>query len=189
MKTKNALLCIFIGLLAFEVIILSRQNMVLKKRILLNAQSEGQRISENAVGSVVPPLSGVFIDNEKSMIGYQDTGQKTVLFVFSTECPQCLNIIPEWRMLSEQLKELKAVRVFGIVKGDVSVVRKYVSGYQLNYPVLIYGQDDETLKKGYGVQAVPTTMLVDQSGKVLRFYEGLMNQEKIDEMITSIKTE
>jgi peroxiredoxin len=83
--------------------------------------------------------------------------------------------------------ELKDVCIFGVVKDDVSIVQKYISGYQLNYPVLICGQDDGTLNKGYGVQVVSTTMLIDQGGNVLKFYEGLMNEEQVDEIMIEIR--
>lgn len=110
-------------------------------------------------------------------------GKRVILLDFwATWCPPCRKGIPD---LVELQKEFgNDLVVVGISLDDASTIKEvapFVKEYKINYPVVI---GNEAVSRQYGgIQAIPTTVLIDKSGKIIETIVGLSPISKYRQMI------
>ena len=89
-----------------------------------------------------------------------------LLYFWASWCKPCRLITPQVSNLAQEYKD--RITVLGINVGGVDSlkdVKKYNKRYKIPYPLLI-DSDNKTVE-AYSVHAIPTVILVDQSGKIL----------------------
>jgi peroxiredoxin len=185
MNNIQILLLLFSIALAIEVVILARQNMILKEKIHMQStmMEKGPEIKNSMW---VPPIPVTGLDLKEYEICFQGKNKRTLLYFFSLSCPQCLRNIPKWRKLTEALKDDPTIQIYGIVKDHIEPVREYAEGYSLNYNVTVNSLKDSTLYRDYGIKYVPTTMLIDDSSKIVLHYTGVLSNENEQEILISL---
>lgn len=100
--------------------------------------------------------------------------QLTMVNFWATWCPPCRREIPEfvrfYRDYREQGLEILAVNTWE--DSSLEQLRAFVAAAEMEFPVL---QDvkDQTADK-YWVRAVPTTVFIDQNGRILEIYMGAL---------------
>jgi thiol-disulfide isomerase/thioredoxin len=100
---------------------------------------------------------------------------KVVLLDFWTYgCINCIHIIPDLKRLeAEFANELVIVGVHSAKfknEGNTGNIRYIVQRYEVVHPVV--NDKDFKIWQTYGVEAWPTTVLIDPTGKVLGIYSG-----------------
>jgi len=65
-------------------------------------------------------------------------------------------------------------------------VNPFIKAHQISYPILM---GDEHVSKGYSVQALPATYLIDRQGRIAATYLGLIDQENLKENINALLAE
>ncbi|HKY34277.1 MAG TPA: TlpA disulfide reductase family protein [Candidatus Polarisedimenticolia bacterium] len=102
-------------------------------------------------------------------------GRVTLVNFWATWCLPCREEMPQ---IARLLKDHggKGLRVIGVAmeSGDAGEVKKFLKdnpGFGVNYPMAM--GDDQTAERFGGVEAVPTTFLIDSSGKILRRWIGV----------------
>lgn len=103
-----------------------------------------------------------------------------LLYFWASWCKPCRLITPQVSTLAEDYKG--RITVLGINVGGVDSlkdVRKYSKRYKVTYPLLI-DSDNDTVE-AYSVYAIPTVILLDESGKVL--FRDNEPPEKLDEFL------
>lgn len=101
--------------------------------------------------------------------------------VWATWCPPCRQTIPELFQLQAKYKN-KNFSVIGLsVDTTTQKVIDFLKETPLNYPVAM--ANEETLKKFPQIRGVPTMLLIDQNGELIKVYVGYTKKEIIEKDI------
>jgi thiol-disulfide isomerase/thioredoxin len=105
-------------------------------------------------------------------------GKVTVIDVWATWCGHCLDEVKIYNQLYNEFQN-QDVKIVGIaVDSPLKTIPIKVKQLGINYPVLI---GDGTTMQTFGVNAFPTTFVLDKDGKIVKRYLGEVpnKQEKI----------
>ena len=159
MKTALALLLVA----GFAVFSIKVKNQLNQKESPLTAVKHGQPMPD----FTLPDANG-------QLVKFSDVSRqnKVVLINFwASWCTPCRMEMPEF----EQLYANKKGEGFALLAINVDKEREkadaYLKSKPVSFPVLI--DKDGALSKQLGVEALPTTILVGQDGKVLQVFEGV----------------
>ena len=113
-------------------------------------------------------------------------GKIIVINFWATWCPPCLKEIPEFIKL--QNSHNKDLQFIGIAIDDKQAVEAYLKTININYPMLISGDEGTALSHQLGniFNAVPFTLIVNQQGQIIHRQAGELSNEKIIEIITPL---
>lgn len=114
------------------------------------------------VGDSVPPLVvSTWVKNPEAVIF--DDQKITLLEFWTTWCPYCVQSIPELTNLQAQYRG--QVRVVAVTNEELSVVSPFVNSPYRNLGYSVGIVDDQMLDD-YQIGGYPTTLIVDQGGRV-----------------------
>lgn len=113
-----------------------------------------------------------------SEINLQDMkGTPVLLNFFKSTCPWCQQEMPRLAKVYARLAEQGLdVNVIGIVVGTdtQSSAEQFAQSYGLKIPLAI--DSEKIARTAFGIERVPTMVLVDAKGIVSRVYEGATEQ-------------
>ena len=122
-----------------------------------NIQVLGQRMSPNDFS--LPLLAG----GNASLSSYR--GKVVILNFWATWCPPCRVEMPSmetlYRRFSAQGLEILAVDI----GEDASSVRQFIRNAGYTFPVMF--DSDNRVSSVYGIEAIPTTYIIDREGKIV----------------------
>lgn len=107
----------------------------------------------------------------------QYRGKTVLLNIWATWCGPCLKEIPDLKEIHRDYKD-KGVVVLGVLLDSESPEAAkpiVIDQLKIDYPTW-YGNDD--FAKQFGIQAFPTTVIIDKNGKVVSQNLGLQNKER-----------
>ena len=112
-------------------------------------------------------------------------GKVLLLNFWATWCGPCKIEIP-WFMEFEQQYKNKGFEVLGVAMDDDgwTAVKPYIATHKINYRVVL-GNDAMATAYG-GVDALPTTFVIDQNGKILTSHIGLVSRDNYVKEIQSL---
>ncbi|HLK47537.1 MAG TPA: TlpA disulfide reductase family protein [Bryobacteraceae bacterium] len=122
-------------------------------------------------------------DSEGKEVRLADYRGKVVLLDFwATWCGPCRIEIP-WFSDMERQKKDKGFAVLGVSMDDDGwkVVKPFMSEMKMNYRVLL--GNDQVAKDYGGLDALPTTFVIDRDGKIAFAHVGLASRKDIDAVI------
>ena len=98
-------------------------------------------------------------------------GKVVILNFWATWCPPCRKEIPTFVSLQRQYAD-KGLVIVGVSLDEKGpgVVKPFVAKMGINYPVVM--GDPKTAADYGGIAVVPTTFVIDRSGKVAAEHEG-----------------
>jgi len=143
---------------------------------------------KNGINTAIPALKINLPDSagkQRSISEWQ--GKIQIINFWATWCPPCLKEIPEFIKLQAEYQD-KNVQFIGIAIEDQAAVEQYLKTTQVNYPMLIAGDEGISLSQQLGniVNAVPFTLIVNQQGQIIHRQPGELSNEKIIEIITPL---
>jgi peroxiredoxin len=143
-----------------------------------NAASKSTRERKPAPEFTLRDANGAFV----KLSDYR--GKVVLLNFWATWCGPCALEIP-WFIEFEQQYKSRAFEVVGISMDDDGweAVKPYVSEHKMNYRVLL--GDDSVSQLYGGVEALPTTFIIDRDGKIAFVHVGLAGK---DEYLGEIQT-
>jgi cytochrome c biogenesis protein CcmG, thiol:disulfide interchange protein DsbE len=101
-------------------------------------------------------------------------GQVVLVNYWATWCGPCWEETPGLIRLSEELGP-KGLAVVGVAidEGGEAKVKKFVDEFHVSYPVVM---QERMSQMEYGMEGVPTTILVDRQGRVAKTYVGAVRE-------------
>ncbi len=114
-------------------------------------------------------------------------GKIIVINFWATWCPPCRKEIPDFVALQQQYAD-QGVQFIGIALEDKEPVAEYAAATQINYPILLGGDNGIALAKqlGNSVGAVPYTLIVDRQGQIIHRHPRELSKQQIMEIIAPL---
>jgi peroxiredoxin len=102
-------------------------------------------------------------------------GTPVLLNFFKSTCAWCQTEMP-WLADIYRCMASVHVQVIGVVVGkdDAASVERFAHDKTLNFPLAV--DNERQVRAAYGLQRVPSLVLIDAEGKVARVYEGSSEQ-------------
>ena len=112
-------------------------------------------------------------------------GKVVLLDFFATWCGPCKIEIP-WFMEMERKNKDRGLAVLGVSMDDQGweVVKPFLASLGVNYRVLI--GNDSTAQLYGGVDALPTTFLIDRGGKIAAVHVGLADRRDFEDGVEQL---
>ena len=125
-------------------------------------------------------------DADGKTVHLSDYKGKVVLLDFwATWCGPCRIEIP-WFMEIERQNKDKGFEVLGVAMDDEGweAVKPFLTEMKMNYRVVV--GNDETARKYGGVDALPTTFLIDREGKIAAIHIGLADRRDFEDGVQEL---
>jgi peroxiredoxin len=130
----------------------------------------GLRVAAEAIAPVdftLPLLDGTNIKLS------QYKGKVVFLNFWATWCPPCRSEMPSMEAIYQRLKSRK----FEMLELNIEKTKKEVSSFmnqhKLSFPVVL--DEKDTVSGNYGIQAIPTTYIIDKRGLIIARLVGSIN--------------
>ncbi|MCB2186189.1 MAG: TlpA family protein disulfide reductase [Deltaproteobacteria bacterium] len=128
-------------------------------------------------GGMVPDFSRPNLDGAPLSL-QKFRGRVVILDFFATWCGPCTRAMPRLDDLQRTYgKRGLSVIGYSVDEGGRQAVRPYVARLKLSFPVVL-GDMDEAKEK-YGVEGLPTTLVIDPQGRLVKSFLGLVPEERI----------
>ncbi len=115
-------------------------------------------------------LSGQFKSLDGRTVSLTDfSGKVLFLNVWATWCGPCRQEMPSMAELYRQLSGQGLIMV-AVSSEDLDTVREYAAGAR--YPFTILVDSEDTLSQRFGINAIPTTFIVDKKGQLVYQHVG-----------------
>jgi cytochrome c biogenesis protein CcmG/thiol:disulfide interchange protein DsbE len=125
-------------------------------------------------------------DADGKVVKLSDYRGKVVLLDFwATWCGPCKIEIP-WFMEMQRTKKDKGFEVLGVAMDDEGweAVKPFAAKIGMNYRLVI--GNDQTAQMYGGVDALPTTFLIDRGGKIAAVHVGLTSRKDIEDGVEQL---
>ena len=121
--------------------------------------------------------------HEVSLAGYK--GKVVLLNFWATWCVGCKQEIP-WFMDFQTKYKPDGLEVLGVSLDDEGwkVLKPYLGEHPMNYTVVL-GNDHIADLYG-GVDALPTTLLIDRLGNIASTHTGVVDQTKVEKELQDL---
>lgn len=112
-------------------------------------------------------------------------GKAVVLDFWATWCGPCKVEIP-WFVEFQQKYKDRGLVVLGVASGDEdwNVIQPFAKKMRINYP-LVLGNDTTADLYG-GIEALPTTFIIDRQGRIAKIHIGLASKEDFQNAIEKV---
>lgn len=112
-------------------------------------------------------------------------GKVVIIDFWATWCPPCRKGIPDLISLQDEFK--KDLVVIGISldqQNTIKDLKPFIENYKINYLVVL---GDEKVVKDYGgINAIPTSFIIDQKGNIVDSHVGLVPKTVYVDQIKSL---
>jgi len=135
------------------------------------------------VGQDAPTFTLDVVANGNAQLSLADLkGKPVVLDFWATWCGPCRAEAPILNKIAQRFKE-KGLVVVGVNTSDApGNARPWALTHGLTFPI-VYDPDEVAPK--YGVENLPTLVLVSKEGKVLAVRTGVTSDSELDRLVTS----
>ncbi|HEY3156216.1 MAG TPA: TlpA disulfide reductase family protein [Candidatus Eisenbacteria bacterium] len=137
---------------------------------------ESGEVGSQAPEFALPDLSG------KTVRLADFKGKVVILDFWATWCPPCRAEVPDFVRLQAKYRD-KGLSVVGLSLDaeGAKAVRPFAEEYNVNYVMLL--ANDETARSFGGVVGIPTTFVLDRTGKIVSKFIGKTELKVFEETI------
>lgn len=127
--------------------------------------------------AAVPPFTAVDLDG-RSVTSESFKGKVVIVNFWATWCPPCRAEIPDLVALQDKYRD--ALQVIGVSEDDgpPEDVRRFAAEHRINYPIVMTTREISALFPG--VQALPTSFVLDREGRLVQKHVGMLPPERIE---------
>ncbi len=153
---------------------LSKQafNSILAKTIAIILLSSTLKVAALDIGQSAPDFTLKSIQGKNLNLAEQ-RGQIIVINFWASWCGPCRKEMPILQTFHNKYKNL-GVSVWGVnVEQENQAGQDFLADLNLSFP--IFFDSSNTISADYQVEAMPTTVIVDRSGKVRYVFRGYKN--------------
>lgn len=120
------------------------------------------------IGKEAPDFSLSDINGKQVSLS-EFKGKVVILDFFASWCPPCRQEVPDFIELEKAYGD-KGFTVIGVALVSVEDAKDFAAKFGINYPILV---DDGEASDLYGpIRSIPTTFVLDKSGKIVKLYIG-----------------
>lgn len=171
-------------------VLLIRQNLDLRKQLAAGGRTVDLTTNVLKPGDIVAAVIATDLDGRPYQLEYKKDGRHRLLLFFSPNCPYCEQQSPLWRDLLDNVNNDR-VTVVGVVsekedRRSVSAHAKGAGYFNTKTPLPVVFFDDESLGS-YKLTATPTTLLIDDDGKVEHAWVGKWDQTRAVEVAAALQ--
>lgn len=176
--------------LAFMVSIVFFTNNNKESKLL--AASDSKVFAIETVTASADKASNFTFKKDGKTISFQELTKGKIVFLnfWGTWCPPCKRELPDIVKISKDMADNVIVIGIALERGDdvsenVSKVATFAKSNGLDYYNFIDSKRD--LQKAYGgIRAVPTTFIIDKSGKIALAHEGMDSYDGFKEKLNKV---
>ena len=102
----------------------------------------------------------------------QIAGENKIVLVnfWATWCQPCRLEMPQLERIYDEYHS-QGLEILAISAEDPSTIEAFLAEHPYSYPILV--DPDRVVSERYGIEAIPTTVMIDADGKVIRVRTGL----------------
>lgn len=136
------------------------------------------------IGDNAPDFSLVDLNGETHKLS-DYKGQGVLLNFWGTWCKPCKKEMPAINNQYKQFKD-QGVQILGINIAQSNLeVSSYADKLGVEFPIAI--DKTKSVMRAYNVDPLPTTVLIDKDGKIVKIITGEMTEKDIEKYLKSIK--
>ena len=171
-------------------LLLIKQNLDLRKQLAAGGRTIDLTTNFLQPGDIVAPVTVTDLEGHPYQLDYKKDGRQRLLLFFSPSCPYCQQQSPLWRDLIDKI-DTNRFTVIGVVsdREDKRLVSAYAdeAGYlKTKTPLPLLFFDSESLGS-YKLTATPTTLLINEDGRVEPAWTGKWDETKTMEVAAALK--
>ena len=158
---------------------------------ILNEEAQSKEDADSSNESnldVDPALDFELVDQYGNTHTLADYKGKVIFMNFwATWCGPCKAELPDIQVLYEKYKDSDNVAVIGVAapdygqEGSEEEIKAFLEENEITYPVLM--DRNQSLFYGYGVNAYPTTFMIDEDGNVYGYISGQLTYDIMEDII------
>jgi DsbE subfamily thiol:disulfide oxidoreductase len=147
---------------------------------VLFGQGQSSEAATDLSGALMPAPSWALQDADGKTIHSSDfKGKVVVLDFWATWCPPCKAEIPSFIALQKEYgKNGLAVIGVSVDEGGADVVKSFAQQSGMNYTVVL--ADDKTTQAFGGIDAIPTTFIIDREGRIVTKHLGFTEKDEFE---------
>ena len=177
-------------LLCVVNLLLIKQNLDLRKQLAAGGRTIDLTQNFLQPGDFVTPVTATDLDGRLYQLDYKKDGRQRLLLFFSPNCPYCQQQSPLWRDLLDKVDSNRFM-VVGVVsdREDKRLVSAHAEGagyFKTKTPLPLVFFDSESLGS-YKLTATPTTLLINEDGRVEYAWVGKWDETKAMEIAATLK--
>lgn len=187
-RTPLLALSLILALIVVNLLLV-KQNLA-PRRQLSGVGRKAETPDALKAGDTVAPIAGTELNGQPFEVKYQKEGRRHLLLYFSPGCSYCVQQASQWREVLNKVNDGR-IGVVGVVsdREDKQAVPAHAEGagyLKTRTPLPIAFFDNDSLTR-YKLTATPTTLLIDDGGKVEHAWVGKWDQEKANEVAAALR--
>jgi thiol-disulfide isomerase/thioredoxin len=133
----------------------------------------------------VPELSFSLTDTKGVMFTEKNTrGKYLVINFWATWCTPCLKEIPAFVKFYEENSDHVEILGLDFEPVDLEIINDYVGRFSINYPIVLYNEDNDTEYSNFGeIVGMPTTQIYSPEGELLHTFMGEITIDDLSKFI------